>query len=90
MSYLTISACVLDLLVQSPHDYKQIADKVREYFPSAQTTHKSVASLTRDFRKAGKLAAASAMAMAMVKSNHEEQLTMFSIFEGPDPMLAYS
>lgn len=81
MSYLTISACVLDLLVQSPHDYKQIADKVREHFPSANTTHKSVASLARDFRKAGKLAAAGVH--AAITLSLEEQLSMFPFFEAP-------
>jgi hypothetical protein len=86
MAYRNISVCVLDLLSQGAHDYKDIADKVREYFPSAQTTHKSVASLARDFRKAGKLAAASAR--AVISQPVEEQLSMFPIFEAPEFQLS--
>jgi hypothetical protein len=75
--YRTISACVLALLEQRAEDYKAIANKVREYFPDANTTHKSVASLAKDFRKAGKLAPVSKFAA-------EEQLSMFPIFEAPE------
>jgi hypothetical protein len=74
MSYPTVSACVLALLEQGAEDYKSIANRVREYFPSAQTTHKSVASLARDFRKAGKLAPSS-------RRVHEVQLSMIPLFE---------
>lgn len=84
MSYRTISACVLALLEQNAEDYKSIALKVREYFPSANTTHKSVASLARDFRKAGKLARVGASAPQPL----EEQLSMLPLFEAPEFQLS--
>lgn len=84
MSYPTISACVLALLEQKAEDYKAIADKVREYFPSANTTHKSVASLARDFRKQGKLARVGAPAPQPL----EEQLSMLPLFEAPEFQLS--
>lgn len=55
MSNTTISSCVLAFLKKGGMPYKEIALEVRKVFPDAQTTHKSVASLARDFRKAGKL-----------------------------------
>ena len=84
MSYRTISACVLALLEQNAEDYKSIANKVREYFPSANTTHKSVASLARDFRKAGKLARVGAPTPQPL----EEQLSMLPLFEAPEFQLS--
>jgi hypothetical protein len=81
MSYRTIGACVLALLEQNAEDYKAIANRVRDYFPDASTTHKSVASLARDFRKAGKLAPVS-------KSAAEKQLSMFPIFEAQEFQLS--
>jgi hypothetical protein len=85
MSYRNISACVLALLEQNAEDYKAIALKVREYFPSANTTHKSVASLARDFRKQGKLARVGARVEAPLS---EEQITMFPLFEAPEFQLS--
>lgn len=84
MSYRTISACVLALLEQNAEDYKAIANKVREYFPSANTTHKSVASLARDFRKAGKLSSAK----TRMAKPAEEQLTMFPLLEAAEFQLS--
>ena len=86
MAYRNIGACVLALLEQGAEDYKGIADKVREYFPSANTTHKSVASLARDFRKAGKLAAAGVH--AAITLHVEEQLSMFPLFEASEFQLS--
>lgn len=85
MAYPTISACVLALLEQSAEDYKAIALKVREYFPNANTTHKSVASLARDFRKAGKLARVGG-SVTVVPA--EEQLSMLPLFEAPEFQLS--
>lgn len=87
MTYRNISACVLALLEQNAEDYKGIANKVREYFPDAITTHKSVASLARDFRKAGKLPAKGTPVVKAPEFD-DEQLEMFPIFEVPEFQLS--
>lgn len=87
-TYRNISACVLALLEQGAQDYKSIANKVREHFPNAVTTHKSVASLAKDFRKKGLLARKGEAPAPMPVEDDEEQFSMFPIFQALEWQLA--
>lgn len=85
MSNTTISSCVLSLLMKGTMPYKEIALEVRKVFPDAQTTHKSVASLARDFRKAGKLPRVlSAAEPASEEPIDDGQLSMLPILEATE------
>lgn len=85
MSNTTISSCVLSLLLKGTMPYKEIALEVRKVFPDAQTSHKSVASLARDFRKAGKLPPAGHKAEPAVKEPVDDgQISMLPIFEAAE------
>lgn len=81
MSTTTISACVLSLLMKGNMPYKEIAIEVRKAFPDAQTTHKSVASLARDFRKAGKLPRVTSTEPTVEEPADDGQLSMLPILE---------
>ena len=52
---MTIGELIQDLLMNSDLSNQQIADKVKEKFPEAKTTHKSVASIASVARKYGVL-----------------------------------
>ena len=84
MSNTTISACVLSLLMKGNMPYKEIAIEVRKAFPDAQTTHKSVASLARDFRKAGKLPRVLSAESTVEEPTDDGQLSMLPIFEAAE------
>lgn len=80
----TISHCVLTLLKKGGMPYKEIALEVRKVFPDAQTTHKSVASLARDFRKAGMLPRVPSPEPTVEEPTDDGQLSMLPIFDAPE------
>ena len=84
MSTTTISACVLSLLMKGTMPYKEIALEVRKAFPDAQTTHKSVASLARDFRKKGLLPRVSSTEPTVEEPIGDGQLSMIPILEATE------
>lgn len=84
MSTNTISHCVLTLLMKGNLPYKEIALEVRKVFPDCQTTHKSVASLARDFRKKGLLPRVSSTEPTVEEPTDDGQLSMIPIFEQPE------
>ena len=84
MSTTTISACVLSLLMKGTMPYKEIALEVRKAFPDAQTTHKSVASLARDFRKKGLLPRVSSTEPTVEEPIDDGQLSMIPILEATE------
>lgn len=84
MSNTTISSCVLSLLLKGSMSYKEIALEVRKAFPDAQTTHKSVASLARDFRKAGKLPRVLSAEPTVEEPTDDGQLSMLPILEATE------
>ena len=84
MSTNTISHCVLTLLMKGNLPYKEIALEVRKVFPDCQTTHKSVASLARDFRKAGKLPRVTSTEPTVEEPIDDGQLSMLPILEATE------
>ena len=84
MSTTTISACVLSLLMKGNMPYKEIALEVRKVFPNCQTTHKSVASLARDFRKKGLLPRVSSTEPTVEEPIDDSQLSMTPILEATE------
>lgn len=84
MSTTTISACVLSLLMKGTMPYKEIALEVRKVFPDCQTTHKSVASLARDFRKKGLLPRVSSTEPTVEEPIDNGQLSMIPILEATE------
>lgn len=84
MSNTTISSCVLSLLLKGSMPYKEIALEVRKVFPDCQTTHKSVASLARDFRKKGLLPRVSSTEPTVEEPVDDGQLSMLPILEAAE------
>lgn len=84
MSNRTISSLVLELLIAGGLSHKAIALEVRKAFPDAVTTDKSVASLKRDFKKAGKLSAQPAGEEASSDEADPNQLSMFPILDADE------
>ena len=96
-SFKNSSALVKARLLEGQLSYKAIANEARKTFVGAQTTDKSVASIARDMRKAGKLATRVAKGnppveiretLVPVQQADEEQLDMFPIFEAEEFQLS--
>ena len=89
MSTFNITTRVLDLIKKGGLSHKQIATQICLEFKGAKTTHKSVASLKKDFKKKGWLDLNNNKIEPTLESNNnnkidpknEEQIEMFSIFE---------
>ena len=96
-SFKNSSALVKARLIEGQLSYKAIANEARKTFVGAQTSDKSVASIARDMRKAGKLELRQPKGnppveiretLNPVQQADEEQLDMFPIFDAEEYQLS--